>query len=84
MLKLSKWAVLPLVVAWLMWCGCCVGDHADHAECPARTRPYEASELAFRDTGGLGALVNSAMSTRNVIVQDDLPYKFIGERAREA
>ena len=81
MLKLSKWAVLPLAVVWLMWCGCCVGERA---ECPARARPYEASELAFRDTGGLGALVNSAMSTRNVIVQDDLPYKFIGERAREA
>ena len=76
-------AFLPALVAWLSWCSPCGGTHSGGlGECPALS--YEPQELPLRDMGGLTALVNSAESTRNAIVEEDLPYTFIGTQAREA
>lgn len=72
------------VVVWLLWGNCCDGTRSsDSRECP--TRNYTSTtQLPLRDMGGMAPLVNSAESTRNVIVGGDLPYNFIGTRAREA
>lgn len=77
---------LPKLLLWLvLLCGYCDGDKAAGTgitECP--TRDYTPPELYLRDMGGLTALVESAESSRNGIVGEELPYKFIGTRAREA
>lgn len=82
---MSKLSVcLSVVVAWLFCNNCCVGNRSSgRRECPTRNYTDE-TQLFLRDTGGMASLVNSAESTRNIIVEGDLPYKFIGTRAREA
>ena len=82
---MSKRNVLfSAVIAWVFWSNCSVGTRSsDSRECP--TRIYtNTTQLPLRNMGGMTPLVNSAESTRNSIVGGDLPYNFIGTRAREA
>jgi hypothetical protein len=75
------------LAVWLLCCSCCClvrsGSGSDPVgQCPAR--PYRPPDLSLRDRGGLSALVGSAEETRALVVRGDLPYDFIGTRAREA
>lgn len=68
---------LVVYVAW----ECCVLHQSGAVE--TRPSPTSYPAIPFKDRGGLNALLKSAQSTRNGIVNQELPYEFLREEILE-